>query len=1126
MRLSLSIPIIVVSLSLGCVVDTRVEGDVQLTCTGSAECPEGRTCVEGFCLSPDQLAKEPVAFIEAPVFDGAGTEEDESVRSDKAGKDAFHVVFTLNQEVPVDGIEAVFDGERLECVAAAARYRCAGSVSDATAPGVRPITVVARDAVGRKAEESVLLTVDKDAPQLTLLDVAIIRDGTPRDHAGDGAAVALTFVFDEPPASVQVAGSAPGNEPFALQIDGVLVTATLDVDQVGVDPGVRGVRVTAADRVDNEIAVELPEVFVVDFDAPQAPDVDTPDLVVYRRAPWGVDGGAPEQRLSGGAGAVEADALVAVSADAEGLQSLVFLPAASDGSFDATLPIGDLSSIFVRAVDAAGNASAVVRVRDGVWTPTPARPPGAPANPFLIDATPRLGRALIDDHMTAVDAASALASADTETLLGETRGTWRPRLFTSSPPARRAAAIAYDVGRDQAVLFGGAAASGSLLDDTWTFDGERWRLQTPARAPAPRRGAAMAYDPTSGLVVLFGGQGAAGLLDDTWLWDGVTWTPVAAAGPAATSDAAMASHPGGGALLFGGQDDGVASDEAWRFDGRARAWSVIDAPGPPARFSAAMAFVPGTGADARTILFGGDSGIDGGNAPLGDTWAFDGAAWSQIPAAGPDAQSGAALAFDPARGALVLVGSDASGSQTRSFVFSGSTWQAFSPPTLPPVRRDAALAAAGGRLVLFAGLGLATAVLEDTFVLHEDFLRLDTDEPPAFLAPVAAFDAASGRTIVVGSSGGRRTWAFDGIAWRELHVDGGSVGALAVQADASVVQIKPDSTFEVLGPAGWSSGGGVSPTLALGGSAAAFDGQHIVAVGPTSIGLLTPNGLGGSGWQAILDPGPRGSAAVSFTGAGVVLFGGAGCGARCGDTWVFDGAAWTDVTGTVGAVAPEPRSQHALAYDSDRDEVVLFGGSGGNGHVADTWVFRAGTWRRLLPGEAPLARAGHAMVADEDDHRVLLFGGTVGITATRELWEWRGGGGDRAAHVVRVPFSSAGVPDAVVNGIEVSVVAGARGRPSDVEQLGAVLLVWDGLAGGWRPVSGNDASPLAPATLSASFDTVAGARALVGADGILHLAIAPEVESGILRDEQAGEVGTDSVRVDFRYRLPASLPDP
>ena len=78
--------------------------------------------------------------------------------------------------------------------------------------------------------------------------------------------------------------------------------------------------------------------------------------------------------------------------------------------------------------------------------------------------------------------------------------------------------------RGVTLLFGGFA--GTMLGDTWLFDGATWREVRDANGPSPRGGVpAMTYDSDLGKVLMYGGWGDNGALRDLWEWDGA-WSPV------------------------------------------------------------------------------------------------------------------------------------------------------------------------------------------------------------------------------------------------------------------------------------------------------------------------------------------------------------------------------------------------------------------------------------------------------------------------------------------------------------------------------------------------------------------------------------------------------------------------
>lgn len=138
--------------------------------------------------------------------------------------------------------------------------------------------------------------------------------------------------------------------------------------------------------------------------------------------------------------------------------------------------------------------------------------------------------------------------------------------------------------------------------------------------------------------------------------------------------------------------------------------------------------------------------------------------------------------------------------------------------------------------------------------------------------------------------------------------------------------------------------------------------------------------------------------AHGLTGVPLVLFGGRDAsGGVLGDTWSFDPSAvpqWQQVT---TAVAPPPRTGHAMAGFGDANRgVVLFGGVDAAGNLLDdTWVLTrppggAPQWAVASPAARPSPRRDHAMVGAWHRGRVQLFGGEDATGVRGDSWEWDG----------------------------------------------------------------------------------------------------------------------------------------
>jgi hypothetical protein len=89
---------------------------------------------------------------------------------------------------------------------------------------------------------------------------------------------------------------------------------------------------------------------------------------------------------------------------------------------------------------------------------------------------------------------------------------------------------------------------------------------------------------------------------------------------------------------------------------------------------------------------------------------------------------------------------------------------------------------------------------------------------------------------------------------------------------------------------------------------------------------------------------------------------------------------------------PSARWTHAMAYDSQSDRVILFGGMPGEAYRSDeTWAYDydTDTWTNMNPATKPSARAGHAMAYDSESDRVILFGGmAVSYISNDETWAY------------------------------------------------------------------------------------------------------------------------------------------
>jgi hypothetical protein len=80
----------------------------------------------------------------------------------------------------------------------------------------------------------------------------------------------------------------------------------------------------------------------------------------------------------------------------------------------------------------------------------------------------------------------------------------------------------------------------------------------------------------------------------------------------------------------------------------------------------------------------------------------------------------------------------------------------------------------------------------------------------------------------------------------------------------------------------------------------------------------------------------------------------------------------------LGDSGPSARAEHSMVYDSDRNQILLFGGIDGT-ERSDLWVFAHGKWTQPQPKSPPPPRKAHAAAYDPERKVMVVFGGLVGL---------------------------------------------------------------------------------------------------------------------------------------------------
>lgn len=160
--------------------------------------------------------------------------------------------------------------------------------------------------------------------------------------------------------------------------------------------------------------------------------------------------------------------------------------------------------------------------------------------------------------------------------------------------------------------------------------------------------------------------------------------------------------------------------------------------------------------------------------------------------------------------------------------------------------------------------------------------------------------------------------------------------------------------------------GGISPT-----GPTRYDDTWVYSAKSDSWTLMHPS----------VSPSPRYEAGMAYDSKAhrVILFGGGTTGGQLSDeTWAYDYSTdtWTNMQ---PATHPSARDDVGMAYDSESNRIIAFGGWTGNATDNQTWAYDydSNTWQQMSPAGGPSARATK-LVYDSQADRILAFGGSPG----------------------------------------------------------------------------------------------------------------------------------------------------
>jgi Bacterial Ig-like domain (group 1)/Galactose oxidase, central domain len=259
-----------------------------------------------------------------------------------------------------------------------------------------------------------------------------------------------------------------------------------------------------------------------------------------------------------------------------------------------------------------------------------------------------------------------------------------------------------------------------------------------------------------------------------------------------------------------------------------------------------------------------------------------------------------------------------------------------------------------GKTMLFGGVS-GTTVFDDTWEWDGvKWTFVNTPGPSARFGAVMAFDSKRDTMILYGGSLSTGTpftdmWEFDGTIWKKRSFS--SINAPKARTSASLTYDTNRSLLVMFG--GVSLGVDLRETFTLGSTATGWSTE------------TTPVGV------------TRAPIAYDNLNAAVALFGGFNgiTNMTSNETWKLTSSGWNKLS-TSGT--PPARFFHEMVFDTDRKQLVVFGGQvdvPSVKTVGETWELKGTAWKETSPAVSPPERYAHGMAYDPDRRVVVIFGG-------------------------------------------------------------------------------------------------------------------------------------------------------
>jgi hypothetical protein len=264
--------------------------------------------------------------------------------------------------------------------------------------------------------------------------------------------------------------------------------------------------------------------------------------------------------------------------------------------------------------------------------------------------------------------------------------------------------------------------------------------------------------------------------------------------------------------------------------------------------------------------------------------------------------------------------------------------------------------------------------------------------------------------------------------------------------------------------------GPVHPPTDYGGVVMAYDPADGCAILYVPVATVAHGGVDGgytwsycqNGWKNItgaVRPPLGAYTAMAYDSAdhylllfGGAVFNGSGLVSRESNlTWKFANGTWSVVP---ISLAPPAREGESMAYDPGLGEIVLFGGLGASGNLADTWEYSHGKWTRIWVAHHPPTSDSFTeepnLVWDGADHYLFLFSaGTRGVNGAlnNATWSFSNGTWTRIVTTGHAPIRRLGASVAYDSGRSQVILLG--GQIPSSRTMGWTNVTWGFSGGHW-----------------------------------------------------------------------------